>query len=196
MALADGFDAGYSIRHDLARMIGRKIPISMFTDSLSLFDVVTKATITAERRLMIDIAGVKQAYKTREIHTLGFIRTNYNVADALTKVKACDAMRKALRTGKLEHPVEQWVERKEEEGRATASNQSNEVSGLATKANSEQNGPTKESTGASDDPIGRTSEVSAEEAQSGEKQFDSDLVRGDRNNAIPNRFDEKESSGF
>ena len=154
MALADGFDAGYAIRHDLERMTRRKIPISMFTDSLSLFDVVTKATITTERRLMIDIAGVKQAYKAKEIHTLGFIRTNYNVADALTKVKACDAMRKTLRTGKLEHPIEQWVERKDDEDDAPKSSQPDEEG----KAQRRPESPVKDSSNAQRAMIGHTSE--------------------------------------
>lgn len=111
MALADGFDAAYAIRHDVERMTGKRVPLSVFTDSLSLFDVITKATLTAERRLMIDIAGVKQAYKTREIHTIGFIRTQYNPADALTKVRPCGALDDVLQSGRLSHPVAQWVDR-------------------------------------------------------------------------------------
>ena len=112
MALADGFDVAYSMRHDIERMTGKKIPLSVFTDSLSLFDVITKATLTAERRLMIDVAGVKEAYKTRDIHTIGFIRTQYNPADALTKVRPCGALDEVIKSGRLTHPVAQWIKRR------------------------------------------------------------------------------------
>jgi hypothetical protein len=51
--------------------------------------VITKATVTTERRLMSDLEVVKDAYDKREIEMFGFIRTTSNPADALTKV-CCD----------------------------------------------------------------------------------------------------------
>ena len=53
MAFADSFDMAFNLRHDIQRMMNIKIPIMMFTDSLSLFDVITKASTTVEKRLMI-----------------------------------------------------------------------------------------------------------------------------------------------
>lgn len=85
MALADGFDAAYAIRHDVEKMTGKRIPLSVYTDSLSLFDVITKATLTAERRLMIDVA----------------------------KIRPCGALDEVLQTGCLSHPVAQWIKRKD-----------------------------------------------------------------------------------
>lgn len=60
---------------------------------------------------MIDVAIVKQTYKRHEIATLAFIGTTYNPADALTKLKPSDALIRAMDYGKLNHPVEQWVNR-------------------------------------------------------------------------------------
>ena len=79
----------------------------MVTDSLSLFDIITRASITAEKRLMIDLETMKGAYKRREIEKMGFIRTAFNPADALTKAKKCLAMDDILTTGTLLHSVEQ-----------------------------------------------------------------------------------------
>jgi hypothetical protein len=111
MALADAFDAAYSLKHDLQAMLGHEVPITIYTDSLSLFDVLTKATIPMEKRLMIDVLAIKDAYKNRELNTIGFIRTNDNPADVLTKIMAPDVLTKILSSAKLDFKVEQWIER-------------------------------------------------------------------------------------
>jgi hypothetical protein len=53
MAFVEAFDMGSIIRHDLTPVLGQRLPITILTDSLSLFDVISKASTTAERRLMI-----------------------------------------------------------------------------------------------------------------------------------------------
>jgi hypothetical protein len=111
MALADAFDMAFSIRHDLQNITQLQIPINILTDSLSLFDVLTKSTTTSEKRLMIDLTAAKQAYKRREIDTIGFIRTEHNPADVFTKVTKCKILNEILHTSFLNHPVEQWVTR-------------------------------------------------------------------------------------
>ena len=65
MAFADSVDMAFMIRHDIQKMMSIKIPILMFTDSLSLFDVITKASTTIEKRLMIDLEVVKKAYQQK-----------------------------------------------------------------------------------------------------------------------------------
>ena len=88
MAFADGFDFSFSLKHDLQKILNQDVPLIMLTDSLSLFDVITKASTTREKRLLIDINVVSEAYPRFEINTIGFIRTQYNPADALTKVNS------------------------------------------------------------------------------------------------------------
>jgi hypothetical protein len=63
MAFADGVDMAVMVKHDIERMLDRAIPIQVFTALLSLFDVITRSTATVEKRLVIDIAAAKEAYK-------------------------------------------------------------------------------------------------------------------------------------
>ena len=63
MSFAEGFDVAYSLKHDLENILLKQIPLVMLTDSLSLFDVTTKSTITKEKRLMIDLQCINNAYK-------------------------------------------------------------------------------------------------------------------------------------
>lgn len=54
---ADGFDNTYFIRHDLSEMPREKLPITMLTDSESLFrDITSSSSITSEKRPMADCA--------------------------------------------------------------------------------------------------------------------------------------------
>ncbi len=115
MAFADAFDMALVIKHDLQNIMGKVVPLSMFTDSLSLFDVLTRAKVTTERRLMIDLQTVKESYDKKEINHVSFIRSEYNIADALTKVKKDSILLQTLKSGRLDHPVEQWIIRTETE---------------------------------------------------------------------------------
>jgi hypothetical protein len=111
MALSDVFDAAYIMKHDLQAILKQKVPLTLHTDSLSLFDVLTKATLPTEKRLAIDVLAIKDAYKNREFDTIAFIRTHDNPADVLTKKMSAEVLAKILRSAKLEHDVQQWVER-------------------------------------------------------------------------------------
>ena len=81
----------------------------MYTDSKSLFDVITKCSQTQERRLIIDLQAVRDAYKTHETSNVGFIHGPNNPADGMIKPFKCDPLNNYLRTSKAMFPVEQWV---------------------------------------------------------------------------------------
>ena len=103
MAFADAFDMAVAIRNDLSKVLSQKLPIVMLTDSLSLFDVVTKATLTTEKTLLMDIKGFKDSYHFNEIENIGFIRSEYNPADTLTKVKPSSILEIILSSSQLMH---------------------------------------------------------------------------------------------
>lgn len=107
-AFAEAFDEAFIIRYDLERIYGKHIPLSLYTDSKQLFEVVTKASHPTEKRLMVDIAAAREAYNRHDISNVGLIATNDNISDACTKRKPCPAMDTLLRTGLYRTPVIQW----------------------------------------------------------------------------------------
>ncbi|CDF40899.1 unnamed protein product [Chondrus crispus] len=111
-AFAEGFDDVFAIRHTLEKLYKRKIPITMLTDSKQMFDVITKASHTAEKRLMIDIAASREAYNKHEISNVGLVLSEHNIADGLTKVNRCKALEEVVKTGFDKNPVQQWIFRR------------------------------------------------------------------------------------
>ena len=110
-AFADGFDYGFTLRHDLQNILQRKIPLLLYTDSDSLFKVIVKNSTTTERRLMIDLQATREAYGNHEISDIGWVKSDDNPADALTKRHHCAALIKIMDTGRLDLEVLQWVVR-------------------------------------------------------------------------------------
>jgi len=109
LAFSHGFDSAYLLQHDLQSMLGRKLPLLMLTDSLPLFNVLTRAKQTSERRLMVDISAAREAYNDRSISKIAFTRSEFNPADGLTRTQPNAALLKLLRTHIVDHPVEQYV---------------------------------------------------------------------------------------
>jgi hypothetical protein len=87
LAFAQAFDAAFALRHQLFEMLGREVPILMHTDSAALFDAITRYKRTTEARLMIDIHAVREAYRRKELHNVALIRSEYNIADAMTRYR-------------------------------------------------------------------------------------------------------------
>jgi hypothetical protein len=109
LAFAQAFDAAFALRHQLFELLGREVPILMHTDSAALFDAITRYKRTTEARLMIDIHAVREAYRRKELHNVALIRSEYNIADAMTKVPGNAALLQCLRTHQVRHHVEQYV---------------------------------------------------------------------------------------
>ena len=111
------FDMAFTIRQDLSKMMNRNIKLTMLTDSKSLFDVITKCSQTTEKRLMIDISVVREAYEENEISNVGFIRTDQNPADAMTKVMHSKVLSRIINQNKCDVIVDRWVIRLQDESR-------------------------------------------------------------------------------
>eukprot|EP00170_Pyropia_yezoensis_P001383 contig_6114_g1387 len=74
-AFANAFDEVFIPKHDLERLYKQQVPLTTLTDSKQLFDVITRASHTTEKRLMIDIAAAGEAYNCSEITNFGVART-------------------------------------------------------------------------------------------------------------------------
>lgn len=108
-ALFAALDEAFIIRHDLEALYQQRIPLNIFTDSKQALDVITRATDPTEKRLLIDIAGLRESYNRQEISNLGLVATEDNMADAMTKLRCGGALDRLLSTGIDSTPVVQWV---------------------------------------------------------------------------------------
>ena len=71
-AFSHAFDSTFIIKHDPESDYNPIIPLIMLTDSKQIVDVITKASQTTERMMMIDIAGAREAYSREEFRILAW----------------------------------------------------------------------------------------------------------------------------
>jgi hypothetical protein len=109
LAFADGFDCAFTLREELKRLLGKHVPMLMLTDSAGLFDAITRHNRTSEGRLMLDIYAARESYRNREMDNIALIRSQHNIADAMTKVRGNSALLDLLRAHRIEHPVARYV---------------------------------------------------------------------------------------
>lgn len=110
--MAEGFDIGSVLCQTLKDIFNTDIPLIICTDSRSLYDCLTKLGTTHEKRLMIDIMVLHQAYENREIAEIRWIDGKDNPADALTKFTAAGTALKSLVDSNTLHiRTNGWVER-------------------------------------------------------------------------------------
>ena len=64
---------------------------------------------------MLDIYAAREGNKAQDISNIGFVRSNHNLADCLTKKMNQEALKKLLHTEKLHAKVEQLIIRKPKE---------------------------------------------------------------------------------
>ena len=111
-AMAGGFDAASSMRPTIAEIMGKKVPLTIYTDSKSLFDATTTINTVTEKRLLIDLQVIRQAYEHQEVTDICWIPTHQNPADGMTKEKPNKALRQLMEENRLELTPNAWVERK------------------------------------------------------------------------------------
>ena len=109
--MAHGFDMGASVKSTVDKVLQIDLPLVICTDSKSLYECLVKLGTTQEKRLMIDVMCLRQAYERREIAEVKWIKGNSNPADAMTKAKPSNALTQLLDTNTLQLDVEEWVER-------------------------------------------------------------------------------------
>jgi Reverse transcriptase (RNA-dependent DNA polymerase) len=110
--MAHGFDIASAIKATIECVLKNKLPLIMCTDSKSLYDCLVKLGTTQEKRLMVDILCLRQAYERREITEVKWIEGSNNPADALTKgTKACPALRDLVDSNSINLEAIKWVER-------------------------------------------------------------------------------------
>ena len=109
IAFSDTFDDALALRALLEQLLSRAVPLQMLTDSKSLFDVIACGSRTSEKRIMLDIVAAREGYASGEISNIGFVRSDKNLADGLTKPKMQAAIFECMSTAKHIPAVEQWI---------------------------------------------------------------------------------------
>ena len=79
------------------------------TDSKSLYDCLVRLGTTQEKRLMIDVMSLRQAYERREIAEVKWVKGSTN--PLTTKLKASNSLKTLLDTNTVQLDVQEWVTR-------------------------------------------------------------------------------------
>src|SRR5438034_445876 len=87
------------------------IPIIVCTDSYSLYECLVKLGTTKEKRLMIDIMSLRQAYERHEVFEIRWIHGNDNPADAMTKAEPNKALQTLIDQNRLTMRIQGCVRR-------------------------------------------------------------------------------------
>ena len=109
IAFADTFDEALAIRAIIDHAYRRPITMHFLTDSKSLLRIISKDSCTSEKKIMLDIHAAREAYKAREISSIGFVRSSANLADRLTKLKMQKRLFDMLKKGTHIVQCEQWT---------------------------------------------------------------------------------------
>ena len=106
-AFATAFDFTYTLQHDMQRITGHKLPIIMFTDSMCLFDTITRLTTLTEKRLLIDTAVLRDSYAKAEIYNIGHVSSEYNLEDWPYETNQIDVITRKYGYWKTQCPGQQ-----------------------------------------------------------------------------------------
>jgi hypothetical protein len=109
--MVHGFNIGAAIKSTLDKILQVNLPLILCTDSKSLYNCLVWLGTMQEKRLMIDVMCLRQAYKQRQVTKVKWIDGDTNPADAMTKGKPCTALTQLIDTNRIELQAVGWVER-------------------------------------------------------------------------------------
>lgn len=112
-SLVHGFDQAFIVQSVLEDILGIHVPIDAYLDSRTAFNVVVKDAPTLEKRLQIDVHGLRQSFGTGELRNVYWIAGSSNVADGLTKgmITPDHALWKLMTTNRITLKTEGWVQK-------------------------------------------------------------------------------------
>jgi Reverse transcriptase (RNA-dependent DNA polymerase) len=113
--MVGGFDLGFCIKATINEVCDRlgisPLPLVICTDSLSVYQCLVQLGSTTEKRLMIDIMSLREAYENREIDEIRWIHGEDNPADSMTKKSANGALERLVTFNKTTIRLQGWVRR-------------------------------------------------------------------------------------
>ena len=111
--MAHGFDLTITIKTAIDAMLEQPMPLTIYTDSKSLYDSLVSLNTVTEKRLLIDLRVLRESYERRELADVFWIPASQNPADGMTKPssKANGALNRLIATNRLELTPNAWVDR-------------------------------------------------------------------------------------
>lgn len=109
IAFNDMCDIIISISLELSHILGRKVPLQLFTNSKSIFELISKVSRTSEKHAMLDIAAAWEGFRDKLISDIVFVTSSANVGDGLKKPLRQAILENLLSNGYIEVQAEQWI---------------------------------------------------------------------------------------
>jgi L-fucose isomerase-like protein len=100
LAFSATFDLAIAIANDLSSL-GIEDPVTIATDSKSLFDTLLSHSATREKRLMVDISYLREVFSQEQLHDFYLVRSAANLADGLTKPLGDGVLTQVLERGSI-----------------------------------------------------------------------------------------------
>ena len=101
--MAHGFNIRALIKSTIDKVLRIDLLLVLCTNSKLLYECLVKLGTTQEKRLIIDIICLRQAYKRKEIVEVKWIKGESNLVDAITKsnFKSSNALKRLIDTNTL-----------------------------------------------------------------------------------------------
>jgi hypothetical protein len=100
--MTHGFDISTAIKSLVNKILQINLLLIQVTDSKSLYNCLVRLGTMQEKRLIIDVMCLRQAYERRLITDVKWINEEANPADAITKDKACLALQQLINTNQVD----------------------------------------------------------------------------------------------
>ena len=85
LAAVEAIDGAFVVKEMMEDILHKKLPpIMLYVDSKSLYDTVKTSNVIADKRLLIDMAAIREMSDNKEI-IVNWVRTENQLADVLTK---------------------------------------------------------------------------------------------------------------
>lgn len=114
-AMSNGADITIAINTTICKIVAQlgapSVPVVVCTDSFSSYEFLVKLGSIKEKRLMINIMALHQAYENHEISDIRWIHGADNPADTMTKSNPNRALEALINDNGLTIRVQGWVKR-------------------------------------------------------------------------------------
>jgi hypothetical protein len=109
--MTHGFDISTAIKSSVNKILQINLPLIQVTNSKSLYNYLVRLRTMQEKRLIINVMCLRQAYERRLITDVKWINKEANPVNTMIKGKACLALQQLINTNQVNLQAVRWVER-------------------------------------------------------------------------------------